>query len=260
MLRRSGLTRAQVARKLAIDPALVEQWEGQFGGAFAPETATPKRKRPKPKTVGGLRASAGVFVRRKPIANAAFRGRIRSLRTIAEQSGHPAPVVLAPNRYWSSGVFAVSTREGKLHLAVTMDVFSRRIIGWSTHRTRSAGLVLDALRAALEFRQPQHVFVHHIEHGKKYTGVRDPAILARVGGLAGLHQKGNRKESLMVRSFFGTLDREHTYEQNYRSHADAQASIAEFIAYYNVERIHSTLRYLTPIEFEARFADVQQVR
>lgn len=205
--------------------------------------------------------SGGVFVNRKRVAKIMRESGIRPVRAKVKPS-MPAGTadgtnllnrqfrVAEPNRYWASDITYIPTRQGWLYLAVTMDLYSRRIIGWSMDRTRSARLVFDALRAAVRLRRPKHAFVHHTDRGTQYTSSECIALLARSGGVASLSRKGNCWDNAVVESFFATLKRELDCTV-YRTRDDARLAVFEFIeGWYNPKRLHSTLGYKSPIEFE----------
>jgi len=208
-----------------------------------------------------LLRSAGVFVNRKRIAKLMRDNGIRPVRLAAKP---PMPAgtadganvlnrrfrVAEPNRYWASDITYIPTRQGWLYLAVTMDLYSRRIIGWSMDRTRSARLVFDALTAAVRLRRPKHAFVHHTDRGTQYTSTECIGLLARSGGIASLSRKGNCWDNAVVESFFATLKRELGVSV-YRTRHEATLAVFEYIeGWYNPTRLHSTLGYKSPINFE----------
>jgi putative transposase len=208
--------------------------------------------------------SAGIFVNRKRVRKLMRENAIIPVRKSVKPF-MPAGTadgtnvldrnfdVAEPNRYWASDITYIPTKQGWLYLAVTMDLFSRRIIGWSMDRTRSARLVYDALAAAVRLRRPKHAFVHHTDRGTQYTSSECRELLARWGGVASLSRKGNCWDNAVVESFFATLKRELINGQVYRTRNDAALSIFEYIeGWYNPQRLHSTLGYMSPIEFEQR--------
>ena len=221
-------------------------------------------------TYGSRRAtrflrSAGVFVNRKRVAKLMrdndLSARVKKKTPAAYPSVNLSTEnvlnrrfqVQEPNRYWASDITYIPTRQGWLYLAVTMDLFSRRIIGWSMDRNRSAKLVLDALRAAIRLRRPPNAFVHHTDRGTQYTSEECIALVARAGGISSLSRKGNCWDNAVVESFFATLKRELLEDKPYATRDDAQLSIFEYIeGWYNPKRLHSTLGYVSPIEFEAK--------
>jgi transposase InsO family protein len=205
--------------------------------------------------------SAGVFVNRKRVAKLM---RDNDIRPTARTAKPTMPIgtadgtnildrrfrVTEPNRYWASDITYIPTRQGWLYLAVTMDLYSRRIIGWSMDCTRSARLVFDALSAAVQLRRPKHAFVHHTDRGTQYTSTECIGLLARSGGIASLSRKGNCWDNAVVESFFATLKRELDQEV-YRTRDEARLAVFEYIeGWYNPTRLHSTLGYKSPIAFE----------
>lgn len=159
-----------------------------------------------------------------------------------------------PNRYWASDITYIPTRQGWLYLAVTMDLFSRRIIGWSMDRNRSAKLVLDALQAALRLRRPSHAFVHHTDRGTQYTSQECVALIARAGGISSLSRKGNCWDNAVAESFFATLKTELVNEADYTTRAQARTAIFEYLEiFYNRRRRHSSLGYVSPLNYELMY-------
>lgn len=206
--------------------------------------------------------SAGIVVNRKRICKLMRENGIAAVRKPAKPA-MPAGTadganvldrrfrVSEPNRYWASDITYIPTRQGWLYLAVTMDLYSRRIIGWSMDRTRSARLVYDALAAAVRARRPEHAFVHHTDRGTQYTSSECRELLARWGGVPSLSRKGNCWDNAVVESFFATLKGELVNRQRYRTREEAKLAIFDYIeGWYNPKRLHSTLGYKSPIQFE----------
>jgi transposase InsO family protein len=213
------------------------------------------------RSVQALR-SAGVFVNRKRVVKLMRSNGITPIR----RKGKPPLMtgetdiknvldrkfnVTEPNRYWASDITNIATKQGWLYLAVTMDLYSRRIIGWSMDRVRSAKLVYDALSAAIQLRRPKAAFVHHSDRGTQYTSAECQGLLARWGGIPSFSRKGNCWDNAVVESFFATLKGELVNGEVYRTRDEAAAAIFDYIeGWYNPERLHSTLGYKSPIKFE----------
>ena len=205
--------------------------------------------------------SAGVFVNRKRVAKIMRDNGIQAVQAQAKPSSFAGTAsganlldrrfkVAEPNRFWASDITYIPTRQGWLYLAVTMDLYSRRIIGWSMDRTRTARLVYDALSAAIRLRRPRHAFVHHTDRGTQYTSSDCTELLVRCGGIASLSRKGNCWDNAVVESFFATLKRELDCKV-FRTRDEARLAVFEYIeGWYNPHRLHSTLGYKSPIEFE----------
>ena len=191
------------------------------------------------------------------------RRKRRFRRTTDSKHGHPiAPNVLArafdvaePDRVWVTDVTAIWTLQGWLFLAVMLDLYSRRVVGWAMSANNDTTLALDALRHALRTRQSPRGVLHHSDRGSPYASADYRAALAAHGFIASMSRKGDCWDNAVAESFFGTLRAELVDHEQYATRAAAATSIVDYIAnFYNVERRHSYLGYLNPIEFELRFA------
>jgi len=203
------------------------------------------------KRVARLMREKGLQARRKR----------RFRKTTDSKHSHPiAPNVLArqfdvgaPNRAWVTDVTAIWTLEGWLFLAVMLDLYSRRVVGWATSANNDTHLALDALRKGLRLRRPPAGLVHHSDRGSPYASADYRAELARHGLVASMSRKGDCWDNAVAESFFATLRAELVDHERYPTHAAARASIGDYIdSFYNVDRRHSHLGYVNPIEFELR--------
>jgi transposase InsO family protein len=157
----------------------------------------------------------------------------------------------AANQVWVSDITYIPTDEGWLYLASTMDLFSRRIVGWSMSSTLHASIVVDALRMAIDQRRPAAGAIHHSDRGVQYASAEFRAVLDAHGFVASMSRKGNCYDNAAKESFFHTLKTELVNHERYRTRDEARASVFEYIeAFYNRSRIHSTLGYLSPADFE----------
>ena len=137
-----------------------------------------------------------------------------------------------------------------LYLAVVLDLASRRVIGWATGATPGQELTLPALRQALTHRTPPAGLLHHSDRGMHYTGSSYQRLLAAHGGIASMSRRGNCWDNAVVESFFATLKTELVADAQWQSHSDATDALRQYIAWYNGQRLHSTLGYLSPARFE----------
>jgi transposase InsO family protein len=181
------------------------------------------------------------------------------VKTTDSKHGHPiAPDLLGrnfsasgPNQVWVSDITYIATDEGWLYLASTMDLFSRWIVGWSMSSTLHAAVAVDALSMAIDQRQPAHGLIHHSDRGVQYACSEFRAALHASGLVASMSRKGNCYDNAAKESFFHTLKTELVNHEHYRTREEARASVFDYIeVFYNRQRIHSTLGYLSPSDFE----------
>jgi transposase InsO family protein len=159
----------------------------------------------------------------------------------------------AADRVWAGDVTYIATDEGWLYLAIMLDLFSRRVVGWSVSSTNDTALAADALRHALVARRPQAGLLHHTDRGSPYAALAYTAILRQYGVVASMSRSGDCYDNAVVESFFGTLKAELVRDCVYPSRVVATAAIRDYIEnFYNPQRRHSHLQYLSPIEFELR--------
>jgi putative transposase len=158
-----------------------------------------------------------------------------------------------PNRVWASDVTNVWTMERWLYVAVVIDLYSRRVIGWSMGANANEDLTLAALQMAIELRGPKPGLLHHSDRGAHYAGQRYQQLLRQHGIRASMSRPANCTDNAVVESFFSSLKNELTLHERYLSRAQARTAVFDYIEmFYNRERQHSYLGYLSPVEFERR--------
>lgn len=161
----------------------------------------------------------------------------------------------APNQAWAADITYVWTGQGWLYLAVVMDLFSRRIVGFSMRRSLSRALVIEALRMALGRRRVGQGLLHHSDQGSQYASGEFQRALVGSGIICSMSRRGNCWDNAPVESFFSTLKCELVHHRRYRTRAEARSDIFEYIeVWYNRKRLHSSLGYLSPAEYEAQRA------
>lgn len=161
--------------------------------------------------------------------------------------------VAAPNKVWVSDMTTLSTREGWVHLAIVLDLFARRVVGWAIDARQAATLPIAALKMAVAQRQPEAGLICHTDQGSVYGSEDYRQVLIDHGLLASMSRKGNCHDNAVAESFFSNLKNEMTHHGIYATRDEAKLAIADYIeVYYNRQRLHQTLRYSTPVEFEAR--------
>jgi putative transposase len=194
------------------------------------------------------------------------RSKRRFKRTTDSRHGGPiAPNLLArkfdvreTNRAWVTDVTAIATAEGWLFLAPMIDLCSRRVVAWAASEHNDTVLALDVLGKALQARRPPPGFLHHSDRGSPYASDDYRAKLRSCGARQSMSRKGDCWDNAVAESFFATLRAELVDHERYPTRAAAMRSIGDYIDnFYNVERRHSHLDYLNPIEFELR-SQIQQ--
>lgn len=157
-----------------------------------------------------------------------------------------------PDRLWIADITYLPTeQDGFLYLAVILDVFSRRVVGWSMHNHLRTELVLAALEMAVGKRRPDAGLIHHSDHGCQYTSMRFGERCAAAGIRPAMGTVGDCFDNAMVESFFATLECELLAQHRFRTHNEARAAVFEWIeAFYNRQRRHSALGYVAPAVYE----------
>ena len=168
-----------------------------------------------------------------------------------------APVPTGPNQIWVSDLTSVATREGWLYVAVILDLWSRRVVGWSAGPTLQACLVVAALRMALKHRQPPRGLLHHSDRGVQYASGEHRALIVAAGLELSMSRAGNPYDNAVMESFLATYKRECVglaeEAGGYATRAEAQMDFFGYAeTYYNRERRHSALGYKNPVDFETQ--------
>ena len=182
---------------------------------------------------------------------------------VTTDSNHSKPVApdlleqdfsaTAPNQKWVSDISYVWTDEGWLYLAVVMDLYSRRIIGWSMSRRINRHLVLNALNMALGQRRPGDDLIHHSDRGVQYLSDDFQDLLKKHGITCSMSDKGSCYDNAVVESFFASLKRERIKRRKYRTRNQARADVFDYIErFYNRKRRHGYVGNISPVEFEKR--------
>lgn len=162
--------------------------------------------------------------------------------------------VAVPNQVWVGDMTTLRTKEGFLHLAVVLDLFARRVVGWSTAITQAATLPMAALSMAMAQRRPAPGLIFHSDQGSVYGCAEYRNLLAQHGALASMSRKGNCWDNAVAESFFSNLKNETMHRQLFSTRAEALGVVRDYIeVYYNRMRLHQTLGYRTPASFEAQF-------
>lgn len=164
-------------------------------------------------------------------------------------------VVNEPDTVWLSDITYIPTDEGWLYLAGVMDLCSRTAVGWSMSDCMDTTLVTDALKMAYRRRRPTTGLIHHSDRGSQYASYDYRNLLSDYGMLMSMSRKGNCWDNAPMESFFGTLKKELIHHKQYRTRDEARRDIFDYIeVFYNRQRLHSSLGYLSPAEYERQLA------
>jgi transposase InsO family protein len=213
----------------------------------------------------GFQVSRG-RVQRLMKANGIEPRRRKRYKKITTNSKHSYPVAqnlldqdftaAAPNLKWVADISYIPTQEGWLYLAAVMDLYSRRIVGWAMDAYLEATFVEDALKMAIHQRRPGSDLLHHSDRGSQYACHDYQDLLKAHGILPSMSRTGNCYDNAVMESFFGSLKTECVHHCNYPTRNHAKRDVFEYIeVFYNRERIHSTLGYLSPHEYEALWSN-----
>jgi putative transposase len=160
--------------------------------------------------------------------------------------------VEAPNRVWTADITYIATAEGWLYLAIVLDLYSRQIVGWAMDSTMSQQLTLRALTMALQRHRPLPGLVHHSDRGSQYACRAYQKLLAKHGIVCSMSRKGNCWDNAPTESWFHSLKTEQVHHRTYQTRQEAMLDIFEYMeVFYNRQRRHSALGYLTPAQFVA---------
>lgn len=156
-----------------------------------------------------------------------------------------------PNQAWVADITFIPTREGWLYLAIVEDLYSRLIVGWSMDSTMTSRLVVDALEMAIQKRLPDEDLLAHSDRGSQYASEHYQLLLGKHGIECSMSAVGQCWDNAPAESFFASLKKELVHDEDYQTRAEAAASLFEYIeVFYNRQRRHSTLGYVSPAEYE----------
>jgi transposase InsO family protein len=213
-------------------------------------------------------AKEGTYVGRKRVARLMQQANLRGVSrrrwpvtTVRSPRARPAPDLVerdfsasAPNQLWVADITYVPTARGFLYLAVVLDVFGRRIVGWSMKKHLKTSLVQQALDMALRQRRPRRGLIHHSDQGCQYTSLAFGARCRQAGIRPSMGSVGDCYDNALCESFFATLECELLHRHHFQTHQQASLAVFDYIeGWYNPHRLHSSLGYCSPAEFERNY-------
>jgi putative transposase len=243
-----------------------------LGAKIAAIHARSKRRYGSPRVHDELRED-GEHVSRKRVSRIMkerdLRGRRPRRFRVTTESDHALPIApnvlardfsaSAPNQKWVGDITYIWTREGWLYLAVLIDLFSRRVVGWSMGDSLATELPLRALRMAIQTRRPPRGLIHHTDRGCQYASADYRAVLEQHGMVASMSRKGNCWDNAVAESFFATLKTELVHDVDFLTRDHARREVFAYIeGFYNRRRRHSSLGYANPEKRELAFERVAE--
>jgi len=207
---------------------------------------------------------------RKLMKEAGVQVRHKKKFKVTTNSNHKQPLfenllarefdVAEPDQVYASDITYIWTQEGWLYLAVVIDLYSRKVVGWSMSSRMTATLVCDALTMAIWQRRPKIGLIHHSDRGSQYASKAFKKLLKGHGIQGSMSRKGDCWDNAVVESFFGTLKQERVHWRHYQTRYAAQQDILNYITmFYNSWRMHSYLNYKSPNEFENQMVELRKV-
>ena len=193
----------------------------------------------------------------------------RRFRVTTTDSRHDLPIApnllnrnfapAAPNQVWSGDITYIATEEGWLFVAVVIDLFSRKVVGWSMRPDMHRSLVIDALEMGMFQRRPRKgELIFHSDRGSQYASDDYRQVLEKHGMRASMSRKGNCWDNAVTETLFGSLKVERLHGQRFRTIRQAKDETLAWLLWYNQQRMHSTLNYNSPVEYEANWDSHQQ--
>jgi putative transposase len=257
---RSGYYRwistGMISPKLLTDTELLKQIQEIFN--------TSKQRYGSPRITAELR-SKGMLINKKRVARIMKKHGIKSKTKrrfkVTTNSKHKLPVAenlvemkfnpVKANNLWTSDITYIRTSEGWLYLAVVLDLWSRSVISWSADKYMDENLVIRTLDKAIAIRGKQENLIFHSDRGGQFASLRVRKLLEENQIRQSMSSKGNCYDNAPTESFFSTLKRELVYRENFKTREEAKQKLFEYIeVFYNRKRRHSSLGYLSPLDFE----------
>ena len=201
--------------------------------------------------IAKLRRAAGIEARRKRRFRITTQSRVGVVA--AKNRLKQCFKAKAVNRVWVGDITFVPTAEGWLYLAVLIDLYSRRVVGWAMSERIDQQLVLDALNMALLQRRVKPGLIHHTDQGRQYSSAAYLAVLKEHGMIASMSRRGNCYDNAVAESFFSSLKNELIHHNSFRTRGEVRTAIFEYVeVFYNRQRRHQSLDYCSPVDYERK--------
>lgn len=201
--------------------------------------------------IAKLRREAGIEAKRKRRFRVTTQSRVGVVA--AKNRLKQCFKAKAVNRVWVGDITFVATAEGWLYLAVLIDLYSRRVVGWAMSERIDQQLVLDALNMALLQRRVKPGLIHHTDQGRQYSSAAYLAVLKQHGMIASMSRRGNCYDNAVAESFFSSLKNELIHHNSFRTRGEARTMIFEYVeVFYNRQRRHQSLDYCSPVDYERK--------
>ena len=221
------------------------------------------------RALNALSYPVGRYKARSLMREAGVQARYRKKYKVTTNSNHKQPVfgnvlereftVEKPDQVYVSDITYLWTQEGWLYLAVFIDLYSRRVVGWSMGTRMNAKLVTDALRMAIWRRQPTEGLIVHSDRGSQYASKIYRRLLKSHGFIGSMSRKGDCWDNAVAESFFASLKKERVQWKHYQTRLEAQQDVLDYIAmFYNSQRLHSYLDYVSPMDYESVMVELEK--
>lgn len=274
----------QLCRQLGVQRSAYYDWRARPGKVVPPQELTLRRCMKA--LFAGSRGSLGSRTMMRNLRDEGFEiGRdktrwlmkrlglkVRQKRKykVTTDSKHNLPVAknvlnrqfspAAPNQVWGTDITYLWTQQGWIYLAVVIDLYSRRVVGWAIDRRMKKALVIRALMMAVNLRKPPPGLICHSDRGSQYASHDYQKLLTQHQMICSMSRKGDCWDNAPVERLFSSLKREWTGNRLYRTRQEAIADVREYVAvYYNSKRLHSALGYTTPMNYEKRLNNVSGI-
>lgn len=182
-----------------------------------------------------------------------YAGKVKELGEVASFHLKDAPAARKPGQQWAGDMTYLKTAQGPIYMAAVLDLFTRKVVGWGFSRSHDAALVSGVLDVAVKTERYSEGCIFHSDQGSEYRSRMYQEKLKNVGMVASMSRAGTPTDNAFVESFFGTLKKELVNQWKFNTHVECVARIVDYIQFYNEERLHSGLNFMSPEVYEKQF-------